>query len=460
MKKVGKSVFFLVAAIIVAMGFLAVLGISETYGDITTDKIKGADDISWGAAFSECAEIRFVPTDGISATYDQLKAVRSIMSQRLENLGINDGSVKIDGGAVVVRFPFEDGGDLEVDDIAKELFERAVLTFREGYEYDEATGKPSGATLENIIFSGSEVEKAEAVYTTEDNTNVCYVKLTLNDEAKAAFEAATTELLGNRISIWMDDTFLAAQAVSRTVDDGVAYISGDMTAYQAMKMSDRLNAGALPVEMKLESSAYIAPSISVGKTVFLVAFVALILAAAVYMSAKFKIVGLVGAIAFLGQAVILLMALTGFVPAIAAVPVNISSVLGLIAAIALGIYTLIEVQKAVAQKANAAKVAKAAVYDGTIAAAKSTAKLNGIVFVVCLVLMVAFASAGSVFSKALFGVLSFTGKGANDVIYPFAHMLLWGVVGNVVMNIGAYLMMLSSVAGFKKFSDLKLYGKK
>jgi len=459
-KKVGKPVFFLVAAVIVAMGFLAVLGISETYGDITTDKIKGVDDISWGTAVSGGAELKFVPADGVSATDDQIKEVRSLMAVRLDNLGINDSSLKTDGSAITVKLPFEKGGDFDIDDIAQELSERAALTFREGYEYDEATGKPAGVTLENIIFSGAEVQNAEAVYTTENNMNVCYVKLTLNDEAKAAFEQATTKLLGNRISIWMDDTLLAVQSVSRIVNDGVAYISGDMTAYQAMNMATKVNVGALPIGMKLESSAEFAPAVAGGKTVFAAGFAVLILAAAVYMSAKFKFVGLVGVIALLGQAVVLIMALTGFVPAIAAVPVNVSSVLGAAAAVVLGVYTLIEAQKSITEKAKTAKVAKAAVYEGVRSAAKSTAKLNGIVFVVCLVLMVMFASAGSVFSKALFGILSFIGKGANDVIYPFAHMLLWGVVGSVVMNLGAYLLMLSSLAGFKKFSALELYGKK
>jgi len=264
-KKVGKPVFFLVAAVIMAMGFLAVLGISETYGDITTDKIKGVDDISWGTAVSGGAELKFVPADGVSATDDQIKEVRSLMAVRLDNLGINDSSLKTDGSAITVKLPFEKGGDFDIDDIAQELSERAALTFREGYEYDEATGKPAGATLENIIFSGAEVQNAEAVYTTESNMNVCYVKLTLNDEAKAAFEQATTKLLGNRISIWMDDTLLAVQSVSRIVNDGVAYISGDMTAYQAMNMATKVNVGALPIGMKLESSAEFTPAVAGGK---------------------------------------------------------------------------------------------------------------------------------------------------------------------------------------------------
>lgn len=460
MKKVGKPVFFLVAAVIVAMGFLAVLGISETYGDITTDKIKGIDDISWGTAFSDGAELRFVPADGVSATDDNIREVRSLMAERLDNLGINDGSFKTDGSSITVRFPFDKGGDLDIDDIAGELSERALLTFREGDEYDEATGKPAGATLENVIFSGADVKLAEAVYTTENNQNVCYVKLSLNDEAKAALEAATTKLLGGRISIWLDDSMLAVQSVSRIVDDGVAYISGDMTAYQSMKMTAKVNIGALPIEMKLESSSDIASAISGGEKIFLASFAAVLLAAAVYMLAKFKLMGMVGAVALLGQAVVLLMALTGFVPAIAAVPVNVSSILGLIASIVLGVYTLIKVQQSITEKAKIAKVAKAAVYEGVKSATKSTAKLNGIVFAVCLVIMVMFASPGSVFSKALFGILSFTGKGANDVIYPFAHLLLWGVVGNVIMNLGAYLLMLSSLTSFKKLSALEFYGKK
>ena len=48
MKRIGKPIFFIVAAFILIFTTVAFTGISSTYGDITKTYVKGVGDIRWG----------------------------------------------------------------------------------------------------------------------------------------------------------------------------------------------------------------------------------------------------------------------------------------------------------------------------------------------------------------------------------------------------------------------------
>lgn len=450
------------AFLIAAFGCLSVFGIKETYGDITTHKVKGIGEMIRGQGFGGGVELRLVPADGEGLAEEELSDTAKQLLVRLDDFGAVDGSVTYSDNALTVRFPWKDTSDHELADVIERLSEKSYLTFREGEEYDEVTGKPAGETLENIIFSGEDVQNAVPVYTTgSDGQTVCYVKLELGSEAGKRFEEATSRLTGKIISIWMDDTLIAMQSVTNTVSDATAFISGDLTAYEAVEMAEKINAGALLTALSCESAAEFAPTLgdNAWKTATAL-FIAIVAAAALYMLIRYRASGLAAAIALLGQVFIVIAAVTGFAASIASLPVNASSCAGIAISLLIGIYALILEMRLIADSFDTTRFAREAASAGVKKAAKPIFKLCSAAFVLGLLIMLLFSSTGSATAKLISELLSFSGKSAVSTLYPFGRVLLWGTVGAAIMNVGAFYLMVKSLAGFKKLSAPELYGKK
>ena len=62
MKRIGKPIFFIVAAFILIFTTVAFTGISSTYGDITKTYVKGVGDIRWGIDIRGGVDVTFTPS--------------------------------------------------------------------------------------------------------------------------------------------------------------------------------------------------------------------------------------------------------------------------------------------------------------------------------------------------------------------------------------------------------------
>lgn len=144
MKKGAKPVFFIVAALILVIAYLAFFGVHVTNGDYTITYIKGANDIRWGIDIRGGVDVTFGPPEGVDATETQMASAKAVIEQRLLNLNITDSEIYVDNSRdrIIVRFPWkEDETDFDPEAAIEELGATAELTFREGYEVDE-NGRP------------------------------------------------------------------------------------------------------------------------------------------------------------------------------------------------------------------------------------------------------------------------------------------------------------------------------
>ena len=124
MKRVGKSVFFVVSLLIVALTLLAFFGVSSQYGDRVDTYIKGADSIRWGIDIRGGVEVTFTPPAEYDATDDQLNAAKAVIEQRLVNNNITDYELYVDYSKdrVILRFPWkEDETDFDPEAAIAEL---------------------------------------------------------------------------------------------------------------------------------------------------------------------------------------------------------------------------------------------------------------------------------------------------------------------------------------------------
>ena len=259
MKRVKKPVFFVVALLILALVVTSLFGVYGQHGDFKVTYIKGAGDIRWGIDIRGGVEATFSPADGVEATTEQLEAAKEIIETRMVSQSITDYEIYTDptNNRIIVRFPWRsDEQDYDPEAAIDELAATAQLTFRQGMEYETSEyaedgsivyRTPSGTTAENIILEGSDVVTAEPRMTQDETTGEYQyvVALTLSDEGAQKFAQATTAMVVEPISIWLDGENISTATVKTAITDGNAVIEGSFTQDQVTALANQINSGSL-----------------------------------------------------------------------------------------------------------------------------------------------------------------------------------------------------------------------
>ena len=138
MKRTSKSVFFIVAVLILALAYTAFFGVYTKFGDRTDTVIRGAKDIRWGIDIRGGVDATYGPVDEtMDVTETNLQGVQTIISERLIANGITDYEIYSDlnNKQVIVRFPWSsDEVDFDPTAAIKELGQTAQLEFHIGSE--------------------------------------------------------------------------------------------------------------------------------------------------------------------------------------------------------------------------------------------------------------------------------------------------------------------------------------
>ncbi len=233
MKRVGKPVFFVLLVLILAFTATAVVGVRTPNADLMKTYIKGVDDVRWGIDIRGGVDVTFSPPEGTDASDADMDAAAAIIKVRMVSQNITDYELYTDlsNDRIIVRFPWRsDESDFDPQQAIQELGETALLTFREGIELDEF-GLPTGATRDNIILEGRDVVGAQVMYQqdTQAGTSLPVVQLELNEQGRQKFSEGTGRLVGQVISIWMDDTLISYPTVQQQISENIAMITGNFT---------------------------------------------------------------------------------------------------------------------------------------------------------------------------------------------------------------------------------------
>ena len=459
MRHVKKPVFFIVAALIAVFTALTFIGFSTQYGDIKTTHIKGGNDIRWGIDIRGGVDVTFAPPEGYDATEAEMDAAKAVISQRLVSLAITDSDLFVDykNDRIIVRFPWKsDEENFDPEEAVKELGETALLTFREGYEIDEA-GVFTGVTASTIILEGKDVKKAEALYNQEKKEYL--VSLDFHDSGKTAFADATGRLVGQTISIWMDDVCISNANVKEKIADGNATITGNFTAQEVKELADKINAGALPFKLETSSLNVISPTLGTGaKNAMVLSGAIAFLLVAMFIVAIYRLPGFVAAIALIGQVAGSVAAVSGFFGSIPSFTLTIPGIAGIILSIGMGVDANIITAERIKEELNKGKTLDGSISLGYQRAFTAIFDGNVTVIIVAMVLMGAFGTPDSFFAKAFNTIFFMFGPSTEGAIYSFGYTLLAGVIMNFIFGITASRLMLMSISKFKIFRNKKLYG--
>ena len=237
-KSIAKLAVTLVVIVLVAL--LALYGlkipqISKIYG------IKPvAEAISLGLDLRGGIATEYIATDTTVENFEDLmESTVSALRERLTNAGFTEANVARQGAD---RIRVEIPGVDDHEQVVRIIGTPAHLEFRD----------PSG----NVVLEGKNIVKANVA----QNTNDAYycVAFELDAEGKKAFADATTELIGQTISIYLDDELISSPRVQTAITDGYGQItmgdsSSGMTVEQSLEESRNLamliQSGALPLDI-------------------------------------------------------------------------------------------------------------------------------------------------------------------------------------------------------------------
>lgn len=450
-KRTGKVTFFVVLILILALTYSAFFGIYNYYGDTKKVYIKGAEDIRWGIDIRGGVEAVFSPDKkGVDITENDMDAAKAIIETRLVNKNITDYEVYTDSNnhQIIVRFPWAaEESDFDAAAAVQELGETALLTFCRNENKDD------------VILSGAQdIERADAGVN-ENGNYVVY--LTFTKEGTSKFATATTELVGQQISIWMDEQMISAPTVNTAITNGTAYIDGMAGAEEAKALADKINAGSLPFALTVDDSKLQIISPTLGADALNVMLIAGSIAFAVVciiMIVRYRLNGVVAAIALLGQLAGTIACVSGFFPNASSFTLTVPGIAGIILSIGVGVDCNVIASERIRDEFEKGKTIDGAIASGYKNSLSAIIDGNVTIVIVSVVLMGAFGTPDSFIAKIFSPIMSLLGSSITGSIYSFGYTLLVGVIFNLIMGVVASKMMLKGVSQIGFLRKPWLYG--
>jgi len=248
--------------------------------------IKGQDAASAMSGLRDVIERR-VNLFGVSEPVIEVENSGSDWRLIVELAGVKDIAQAIDliGGTPFLEFK-EQRSDTETQKILKEQ-KAGNKDYLAQDPYFKATN------LSGKYIKGAKVEFNQNTYQPE-------VSVQFDGEGAKIFEELTKRNIGKQLGIYLDGLPISAPVVRETISGGSAVISGKFNINEAKKLTERLNAGALPVPIKLISQDSVGASLgqdSLNKSVIagLIGF----LAVAIFMILFYRFPGIVAVVALL-----------------------------------------------------------------------------------------------------------------------------------------------------------------
>lgn len=452
-KRTGKPVFFVVFILILALTFAAFFGIDSYYGDTRKVYIKGADDIRWGIDIRGGVEAVFSPDKAdVDISDEDMDAAKAIIETRLVNNNITDYEVYSDNDnhQIIVRFPWAaDESEFDAAAAVQELGETALLTFCRNEDKDD------------VILSGAQDIKSATAGVNENGEYVVYLEFT--DTGSAKFSTATSELVGQKISIWMDDQEISAPTVNTAITNGTAYIDGMANADEAKELADKINAGSLPFALTVDDSKLQIISPTLGSEALNVMLIAGAIAFGVVcllMIVLYRLNGVVASIALLGQLAGSIACISGFFSAVPSFTLTIPGIAGIILSIGVGVDCNVIAAERIRDEFRRGKTIDGAIDSGFKNSLSAIIDGNVTIIIVSVVLMGAFGTPDSFIAKLFSPIMSLLGSSITGSIYSFGYTLLVGVIFNLIMGVVASKLMVKSISRFKPFRRPGLYGGK
>jgi len=215
--------------------------------------LKGGTHLIYEADMSQIKENQSEAMQGIS----------DVIERRINIYGVTEPLVQINKSGNDWRLIVDLAGVKNIKDAINMIGETPFLDFREERPQTDtdkilAEQKNNNPQYMNedpyftpTNFNGRYLKKAQLAF--NPNTYKPEIQIEFTDEGSTLFEKLTEKNINKKLAIYLDGQPISAPVVKEKISGGRAVINGDFTTEEAKKLAQRLNAGALPVPIKLIS---------------------------------------------------------------------------------------------------------------------------------------------------------------------------------------------------------------
>lgn len=176
-----------------------------------------------------------------------IEAVRNNIERRVNLFGITEPLIQTSKIGEEYRLVVELAGVKDINQAIDLIGQTAQLDFRE--LAPEATTAAILADYYSTGLTGKDLARSQVEF--DQNTGAPEVGLEFSDEGAKKFSEITGRNVGKPVAIFLDEFPITTPLVREQITTGKAVISGEFTLDEAKKMSIQLNAGALPVPIKI-----------------------------------------------------------------------------------------------------------------------------------------------------------------------------------------------------------------
>ena len=257
-----------------ALVILALTGLSIWQIVPISSKIHLGLDLQGGARLL----LQLYPTADVPQITTQVQAqTREVIDRRINGLGVAEPSItNVGADRILVELPNVKNPD-QAEQVLKQV---AVLDYKimpfDVYQKAEAalavttnpnvTGKVKAEAQTYvdttaydksgpIVYTGKELKAAQASYDQAGRPNI-----TFQTKDAAKFGKMTTANVGKLLAIFLDHHYVSAATIQSPIFDS-GQITGEFTQEQTITLANELNAGALPVTIKIVEKESIGPTL-------------------------------------------------------------------------------------------------------------------------------------------------------------------------------------------------------
>jgi len=153
------------------------------------------------------------------------------------------------------------------------------------------------------------INYAKALF--DNQTNQAIVSFSFDRVGAKKFGRATTDNVGKRLAIILDNKIISAPSIREPILGGNGQISGDFTFQEATDLALLLRSGALPAPLRIVEERTVGPdlgedSIKAGAISLMIGFLLVIF----YMLYKYRLLGIIADLALIINLILLLGVLT------------------------------------------------------------------------------------------------------------------------------------------------------
>jgi len=238
-----------------------------------------------------------------------------IVRRRIDEVGTNDPTIIRRGNdRILIELPGLDNPNR----IKNLLGKTANLTFRLVSDTEDIFGselltyETSNDQLnisKRVILSGDNLINAQPTLDRESNRAV--VNFTFDRSGSKKFARATSNNVGKRMAIILDNKIISAPVIKEPIMGGNGQISGEFTFQSATDLALLLRSGALPAPLNIIEERTVGPdlgedSIKAGTISLFIGFLLVI----IYMLFRYKLLGIIADLALIINLTLLIGILT------------------------------------------------------------------------------------------------------------------------------------------------------